>query len=605
MKSRRLVFVLGLLVGCKASLNHLPGDDGGGGSGGGGGGGVGGGGGGGSGGVGGDGSGGSQLDSGPPDGTQVVDARDAGDAPQMPDAPTAETGPDAKPGIISDSSTMFDFSRVEIGVQTAAKTWTITNTGDASTGALSLMPVNGGELVVTNGCTTPLAGHGQCTISVAVKASGGGPRSAMLTLTAAAGGVATLSITASAGYRLTVTPSGTGAVTSMPAGINCGSTCTAILDAGTQVTLQARTINGSGSFFSGWTGAGCSGPFHDCAVTLNASATVTATFSPMTNNLIFVTSGTFPTNEGSAASYDKDCNAAATAAGINDAAGTSYVAVTSDAATTVSGRLGSARGWARIDGKPFADNGLFSADQVFNPIRYTEFGQVAGTTTLVMGSGCGNYTGSVSDVLGCGNPEGGPSRWLDNSGATCNLSCNGSYRIICMGKSKTVALVRPTVAGRLVWVDASIYVAPGATTVTPPDQVCQAERPAGVTTAVAFLSYSNRAASTLLSPAMNYVRPDGTLVGTGAQLAAAGPIESGIWQSADGTYRASGGRRGAAWTGGSGGSLTSTCNDWSAGTGTGLAGDFGSTASGVWWNTGVLGPCGNVPAFFYCVQTAP
>ena len=57
----------------------------------------------------------------------------------------------------------------------------------------------------------------------------------------------------------------------------------------------------------------------------------------MTNNLIFVSSGGFMTNEGSAANYDKDCNLAATAAGINDASGASYVALTSDAATTAPG----------------------------------------------------------------------------------------------------------------------------------------------------------------------------------------------------------------------------------------------------------------------------
>jgi hypothetical protein len=75
---------------------------------------------------------------------------------------------------------------------------------------------------------------------------------------------------------LTVTRSGPGAasgvVTSMPAGINCGGTCTANLDHGTVVVLTA-----SGPAFNGWSGGGCSGT-GVCVVTLNAATSVTAIF---------------------------------------------------------------------------------------------------------------------------------------------------------------------------------------------------------------------------------------------------------------------------------------------------------------------------------------
>ena len=91
---------------------------------------------------------------------------------------------------------------------------------------------------------------------------------------------------------------------------------------------------------------------------------MTATFVPLTANLIFVTSATFAPNRGSAAAYDSVCNTAATAAGVNDAAGGAYTAVTSDATTTVRSRLGAAaNGWVRMDGAPFADTqaALFAA----------------------------------------------------------------------------------------------------------------------------------------------------------------------------------------------------------------------------------------------------
>jgi protein MpaA len=84
---------------------------------------------------------------------------------------------------------------------------------------------------------------------------------------------------ASAGdaYTLTVelAGSGSGMVTSAPAGIDCGPTCSHDFASGTQVTLTAAA--GSGSFFAGWSGAGCSG-VGSCEVTMNAAESVTATF---------------------------------------------------------------------------------------------------------------------------------------------------------------------------------------------------------------------------------------------------------------------------------------------------------------------------------------
>lgn len=77
---------------------------------------------------------------------------------------------------------------------------------------------------------------------------------------------------------LTVAKSGTGTgtVTSSPAGINCGSTCSANFNSGSTVTLTAAPTGGS--TFSGWSGGGCTGT-GACSVTLNSATTVTATFA--------------------------------------------------------------------------------------------------------------------------------------------------------------------------------------------------------------------------------------------------------------------------------------------------------------------------------------
>ncbi len=69
---------------------------------------------------------------------------------------------------------------------------------------------------------------------------------------------------------------GTGTVTSSPAGINCGATCSAGFASGAQVILTATPA--SGSTFAGFTGCD-SVAGSACSVTINAARSVTATFN--------------------------------------------------------------------------------------------------------------------------------------------------------------------------------------------------------------------------------------------------------------------------------------------------------------------------------------
>jgi hypothetical protein len=69
--------------------------------------------------------------------------------------------------------------------------------------------------------------------------------------------------------------SGSGSVTSLPAGINCGPSCSAVYSEGTTVTLSA--LSDADSTFTGWSGGGCSGT-GTCQVTMNADTNVTAAF---------------------------------------------------------------------------------------------------------------------------------------------------------------------------------------------------------------------------------------------------------------------------------------------------------------------------------------
>jgi hypothetical protein len=103
-----------------------------------------------------------------------------------------------------------------------------------------------------------------CTVR-ATNAVGQGPASTPVNVTPQAD-VRTLTV-AKAG-------SGTGAVSSAPAGIACGATCAASFATNASVTLSASAD--TGSLFIGWSGA-CSGT-GSCNVTMDAAKSVTATF---------------------------------------------------------------------------------------------------------------------------------------------------------------------------------------------------------------------------------------------------------------------------------------------------------------------------------------
>jgi hypothetical protein len=77
--------------------------------------------------------------------------------------------------------------------------------------------------------------------------------------------------------------SGSGSVVSVPAGIDCGSTCSAQFSNGTSVTLTATAA--SGSSFVGWSGEGCTGT-GSCVLTIDAARSVTATFSQVSTKKI-------------------------------------------------------------------------------------------------------------------------------------------------------------------------------------------------------------------------------------------------------------------------------------------------------------------------------
>jgi RHS repeat-associated protein len=138
-------------------------------------------------------------------------------------------------------------------------------------------------------------------------------------------------------FTLTVSKegTGTGTVTSSPAGIDCGSDCTENYDASTQVTLTPTPDTGSS--FTGWSGdADCS----DGVVTMDANKTCTATFEPigqftLTVNKVGTGTGTITSSPtgidcGSDCTENYDANISVTLTA-TPAVGSKFVAWTGDA----------------------------------------------------------------------------------------------------------------------------------------------------------------------------------------------------------------------------------------------------------------------------------
>ncbi len=128
---------------------------------------------------------------------------------------------------------------------------------------------DGNLLVVSNEAVLKLDPQSGATLSTLVPAGSGGMSGATF--------LAVVPNPDLVRYALAVSLSGSGAgsVASTPAGIGCGSTCSATFQNGDAVTLTPTAS--AGSVFTKWTGA-CSGS-GACSVTMNAAKSVTAIFS--------------------------------------------------------------------------------------------------------------------------------------------------------------------------------------------------------------------------------------------------------------------------------------------------------------------------------------
>ena len=175
--------------------------------------------------------------------------------------PSEPLGPSAMSG---NAQATVSFSPPDNSGSSPITGYTVTCT--PTSGAPVTAPGSASPITVaglTNGATYT------CTVH-ATNSNGDGPESVPTNpVTPSSGAPATAALT------VTVGGSGTGTVTSVPAGIACPGDCSESYVVGTGVVLTAQATGGS--VFTGWLG-GCTG-IGTCIVTMNAAATVSATFA--------------------------------------------------------------------------------------------------------------------------------------------------------------------------------------------------------------------------------------------------------------------------------------------------------------------------------------
>ena len=220
---------------------------------------------------------------------------------------------------------------------------------------------------VFSGWSGACTGTGTCTVSI----------------TAATAVTATFAI---AQYTLTAAKNGTGSgsVSSSPAGITCGATCSATYNYNTSVTLTATPT--TGSTFAGWSGGGCSGT-GTCVVAVTANTTVTATFNLIPYTLSVTTSGS-----GSVTSSPAGISCGATCSASFNYGTAVTLTASPSAGYSFSGWSGGGCSGTGTCTVTLTGNTTVTAtfSQIFNPLSVTKNGTDTGTvTSSPAGINCG------------------------------------------------------------------------------------------------------------------------------------------------------------------------------------------------------------------------
>jgi hypothetical protein len=372
--------------------------------------------------------------------------------------------------------------------------------------------------------------------------------------------------------------------------------CTRTLPKDYEDTYHAQPENGAGTYFAGF-GGDCEG-LTDCELRMDEDKHFTVEFREQTHNFVFLSSRGQYTSQGfaGAAKFDEHCNELATAAGINNETNDAYIAWVSDDNSLALDRLGAtARGWVRLDGKPVVDTVEdLLAGKFFYSIRVDDAGavhddEIVGTGTLADGSAapdnCDNWTSESSGYdFAYGDDAGGPTYWTESG----TRHCYTSMKFYCFGTDFSEPVTLTPEEGKLIYLSEPYVPNPDTT----PDEACAASAPPGTGEVRAMLAYNDKAGADVLSNGTQYVRPDGQLLGFGAEIVEASSpgvqatvddyLPTGIWQTGDATYLNE--ADSAVWVGDINmtRAIAGDCDDFTSSTGSGTVGDYRDSGHGFW-----------------------
>lgn len=145
------------------------------------------------------------------------------------------------PAALSIRPTTFDFGTVAAGSASGDQSFTVTNTGQGTSGPVSVTVSGTGQadfVVDSTTCGAALPGAGTCTVSVHYAPAGTGASTATLSVTASPGGTATAAVQGTG-----ITPA---ALSISPAAFDFGPT-----EAGTSSSPQSFTVANTGQETSG------------------------------------------------------------------------------------------------------------------------------------------------------------------------------------------------------------------------------------------------------------------------------------------------------------------------------------------------------------------
>ena len=332
--------------------------------------------------------------------------------------------------------------------------------------------------------------------------------------------------------------------------------------------------------------------------------------APLAANRVFVTSTTQTAALGGLAGADAICQGLANHASLSG----TYIALLSTTTVDAKTRLGSARGWVRSDGLPFADTAadLF-AGHVYFPIRVDELGRDIGTTeglptysytattvtgTYAAGGDCAAFTGTSSATTG-GITFAGTSGWV----STVMMLCSLQLHLLCFEIDRSTPVPPPAISGRIAFLSTAWASGGGLASA---DQRCVTDaQAAGLPgTYHALLATSTASAASRFNTAgPRWVRPDGIAVFDPAStLATGGAPLTAIDVTAAGGYVPQLYVLTGATTSNVVGSATTTCNDWTS-TATNQFPDVGigyeSGPAGFSYTTD---RCSDATARVYCLQ---